>query len=259
MAAASSASGYQALLTRDQESAETTDVDIEQYRSWYPWGAQSTRQEIVLAPMGLDAGDRESLARLGRFLAVYFSARVRVRAAAALPGGAYDPDRGQYDAKALCLHLRRQVDERALAVVGVTSRDLFYHGSAFVVGIGSIVERVAVFSTRRLPEGAKGIALYKVAAHEVGHALGMTHCSRGRCVMNRCDDVRMIEATPLHLCPECLHKLHWRRGGRVGARLRALAELYDGLGFAAEAAHCRARLDLPGIGRSAIDGEAGVE
>ena len=63
----------------------------------------------------------------------------------------------------------------------------------------------------------------KVLAHETGHMFGMVHCIYFRCLMNGASHLGEDDATPLHLCPVCLRKLHHAVGLRHRRAVRASA------------------------------------
>jgi len=47
----------------------------------------------------------------------------------------------------------------------------------------------------------------KLAVHELGHLLSITHCPAWECVMNGTNHLGESDARPLEPCPACLAKL----------------------------------------------------
>lgn len=199
-----------------------------------------------------------------RFLTAYFQRPVRWERPLPLPARSRLTADGaaihhQYPVDPILMRLRDEAPSDALAVVGLTFRDIYPHPSwRYVFGMADLTSHVAVVSTSRLSPRFWGDAvtphgrlqwlrrLLTVIAHEVGHALGLAHCVTFRCVQNGSNGLDDLDDTPAHLCPLDLAKLAWRLDWRVAQRHRDLAALFYSLGFLPDArwhAH-RARLLL---------------
>ncbi len=103
-------------------------------------------------------------------------------------------------------------------VLGVTAADLYTPGRLYVFGQGALGHGLAVVSLYRLLYAHHGWSpsrevllerLYKVALHEAGHAMGLSHCD-GVCVMRVCSSVYQLDRVSGDFCPECASKLGWR-------------------------------------------------
>jgi len=94
-------------------------------------------------------------------------------------------------------------------VLGVTDVDLFIPILTFVFGEAQLGGRAAVVSTARLSEPVPmdrrvlWERLAKEAVHELGHALGLTHCSRPECAMSRSSGLRDVDRKGGQLCADC--------------------------------------------------------
>ncbi|HEC82244.1 MAG TPA: peptidase [Thermoplasmatales archaeon] len=126
--------------------------------------------------------------------------KVVVRESLSLVDEAYDFQRRQYNADVLLKHLlRKKVGDVVLWVVG---EDLYVSGMNFVFGY-AMYYKGAVLSVFRLSSLE---LIGKEAVHEVGHVLGLGHCSN-RCVMRFSNTLWEAKLKPLHLCESCKQKI----------------------------------------------------
>jgi archaemetzincin len=111
-----------------------------------------------------------------------------------LPEEAYEPRRGQHLAPKLLARLRavRGESEAGTRILGVANVDLFAPGLSFVFGQADIGGGVAVVSLTRLYPAFYGrphdVDVFRrrgaiEGVHEVGHLLGIGHCTDRGCVM----------------------------------------------------------------------------
>jgi len=120
----------------------------------------------------------------------------------------------------------------------------------FVYGLANVINKTGVFSFARYhpqfygidasEEQAREVVLLraaKVMLHEIGHMLGMLHCIYYECLMNGSNNIEETDATPLHLCPVCLRKLHFCLDFSPIDWYSNLSQFYQSLGgpFLAEA------------------------
>ncbi|MFK7909679.1 MAG: archaemetzincin [Akkermansiaceae bacterium] len=119
--------------------------------------------------------------------------------------------------------LQRRLPADAYSMLGLTMTDLYAgEGWNFVFGQARLRARVGVFSFARYhpsfhgsevedQETVKRLILKraaKVLTHETGHMFGVKHCVHYHCNMNGANHLQEADASPMHLCPVCLRKMH---------------------------------------------------
>ena len=101
-------------------------------------------------------------------------------------------------------------------VLLVVHQDLFRNGNSFVFGLARESVGAGVVSTSRLGNeyyGRQGSdedyidRIAKEGAHEIGHLLGLPHCSDQECVMFRPDTLDELDRKKKVLCPSCREQL----------------------------------------------------
>ncbi|HET9317580.1 MAG TPA: hypothetical protein VFQ51_18450 [Vicinamibacteria bacterium] len=170
---------------------------------------------VALLPLGAPPAD--VVERMGTGLEKAFGMEVTSEAPCPDPPEAFDASRDQWDATAVLRTLlaRSSLERRLL---GVTERDLFLPVLSFVYGQAQLRGRVAVVSLARLrpefhglPPDPERLARRAVteAVHEVGHTLGLVHCTDRRCPMALSlglDDLDFKTGTPCATCAALLRE-----------------------------------------------------
>ncbi len=153
--------------------------------------------------------------------------------------------------------LEERLPTDAYSMLGLTMTDL-YAGEAwnFVFGQARLRARVGVFSFARYhpsfqggevkdKEAVKRLVLKraaKVLTHETGHMFGVKHCVHYHCNMNGANHLQEADASPIHLCPVCLRKLHLAVRFDPVARYEKLKKFYQKYGLKEEAAWVEKRI-----------------
>ncbi len=130
----------------------------------------------------------------------------------------YNNARRQIDAQALLDSIqaykhRHGIEEPVLLVV---SQDLFRNGSDFVFGLAREQVGAAVVSAARLGNEYYGRQhndddlidrITKEGTHEIGHLLGLGHCTNPECIMFRPNTLDELDRKKKMLCPACAEQL----------------------------------------------------
>ncbi len=134
-----------------------------------------------------------------------------------VPKAAFNKDRGQYNSNYILglIQSYSTNTERADRVLGVADVDIFAPGLNFVFGEASFPGKAALVSLKRLrPNPFRSqvdAELYiqrslKEAIHEIGHTLGLRHCSRASCVMHFSNSIFDTDKKQSLFCDECYMK-----------------------------------------------------
>jgi len=133
-----------------------------------------------------------------------------------IPAHAYDKRRYQYCSSIILLFLRENYEPEGDKVLAITHVDLFVPRLNFVFGEAECPGRFAIISTCRLrPEfygDPPNELLFlercaKEAVHEVGHTLGLHHCSNPRCVMFFSNSIWDTDRKGAKPCEKCMREV----------------------------------------------------
>ena len=175
---------------------------------------------IELQPLG-DA-EPDVLESICPALHEVFGVAVRVRGTPFPIDPFYNGQRGQYNSTDIlhqlsnCLSLPPADTDfhptNDVCVIGITRRDLFIPILTYVFGEAALNGDVAVVSYHRFRNELYGLSpnkqlvierLRKVAIHELGHTLGLVHCTLQYCVMHAASYVEELDLKGHQFCPSC--------------------------------------------------------
>jgi archaemetzincin len=102
-------------------------------------------------------------------------------------------------------------------ILGICNFDAYSSGLNFVFGQASPTEGVAAIYLPRLRQQFYGLSadrlifterVLKEATHELGHAFGLTHCSKQFCVMHFSNSLADTDRKAKDFCNICRNKLY---------------------------------------------------
>lgn len=144
--------------------------------------------------------------------AEWFPLPIRRLPPLAIPAGAYDAKRGQYQSVEIMKMLAQHAPSDASRVLGVTDVDLAIPMLSFLFGQAQFDGPVAVVSLCRLHQEFYGLppeeALLrertaKEVLHELGHTFGLVHCSEPTCAMSLATHIELVDAKAEQYCTRC--------------------------------------------------------
>jgi|SRR5208282_2519782 len=126
--------------------------------------------------------------------------------------------RKQIDAQAQLDHLEIYKHQHRMSdpILLVVSQDLFNPGHAALFGLARVSTGVAVISTARLANEYYGLdacdddlidRIVKEGAHEVGHLMGLPHCTNRECIMFCPDTLDELNGKKKGFCEACRKQL----------------------------------------------------
>jgi archaemetzincin len=227
-------------LHRFRESGQ----DFEDYKKELYNRKTKKRYKIYIIPLGKKTGSFEKILNaMKEYGEVFFGCEVVLAEYQPIPKNTYNADRKQYHAGRILDMLRKKIPGDAVVFVGFTDEDLYVPDLNFVFGLGSLGQRVGVFSMHRY--GAdfqkKLLRSLKVMNHEIGHIFSMCHCIYYHCTMNGSNSLTESDSREPHLCPVCLKKLAYANNLDVAWRYDKLAKFYKKHKFFDESLWCKRR------------------
>lgn len=124
----------------------------------------------------------------------------------------YSSDRKQYHSTEILRQLLPFAKGKEQHILGIMDEDIYIPILTFVFGEAQLDGRCALMSGHRLHQEFYGLpqdeSLYlhrceKEAVHELGHTLGLKHCSNFECVMRYSNSVADIDIKRNIFCSSC--------------------------------------------------------
>jgi archaemetzincin len=142
-----------------------------------------------------------------------------------LPDGAFNEGRNQYRSDMILTAIKEYAATKPEFdhVLGVLDVDIFTSAMNFVFGEAEHPGKVALISLWRLRPGfyhqASNEELFdersaKEAVHEIGHTLGLMHCSNPFCVMHFSNSILETDVKKTFFCNKCSIKVERALGDR---------------------------------------------
>ena len=175
-------------------------------------GLAAPRGALYVQPLGACAGQRQGTEQVVAALRAFYPIEVRVLSCQELPKAAYYPPRKRYRAERLLAYLNDRMPKDGWRILGLTDVDISTTKGPYadwgVLGLGELPGTATVISSFRCRKKARDAAhatarLAKVAVHEIGHTLGLPHCSERGCLME--DAMGKVTTTDRErdFCPRC--------------------------------------------------------
>ncbi len=131
---------------------------------------------------------------------------------------AFDEKRRQYRSNVILREIQSQANKHAdfTRILGVVDFDLFVPGLNFVFGEATCPGKAALISLWRLKPEFYGetpdAKLFlerslKESVHELGHTLGLRHCSRPSCVMHFSNQILDTDKKQTLFCNQCYSQI----------------------------------------------------
>ncbi len=171
-------------------------------------------QDIVLIPIGTMKQDVTGFLTLSLPEILHTQCRVIEEVVAIEPF--YSSDRKQYHSTEILRQLLPFANGKEHHIIGIMDEDIYIPILTFVFGEAQLGGKCALMSGHRLRQEFYGLpedeSLYmlrceKEAVHELGHTLGLKHCSNFECVMRYSNSVADIDIKRNVFCPSCSEEL----------------------------------------------------
>jgi len=180
---------------------------------------------IAIQPIGF--ADAAQLRFIKGQLAAFFSCPVYVLRLASMPPASLDQTKGErYSADSVLSWLSGRRDDSVSILVGLTRKDIFItkhdeqgrirepaerYAVWGILGLGTCPGKVCVVSDARFfasaPEKYEH-RLRTLLLHEIGHNLGLPHCSNPHCIMNDANEqIATVDSSGDDYCSGCRRRL----------------------------------------------------
>ncbi|MEW6730136.1 MAG: archaemetzincin family Zn-dependent metalloprotease [Acidobacteriota bacterium] len=165
----------------------------------------------VLQPM-----EEAVLAELVRHISLLFDTNCLIDHTKLDIASSYSQERQQYNSTMILARLKATTPSQMGLALALMTDDLYSLGLNFVFGEAEIAGRVGIISLARLRPsfGSKKkdsrllqARACKEATHELGHMLGLRHCTQSRCVMYLSNTLADTDKKSDRFCPDCTQSL----------------------------------------------------
>lgn len=183
---------------------------------------QTPSLTIAIQPLGYVAP--ATIAQVRRGIQATYKAEVMVLPGKSLPASTWYAPTSRYRAEKILQVVDREVHARFTKVLALTDSEISTtngrHYDWSISGYGLMNQRPCVVSTSKIRRKNGSSSLFfgrltKIANHELGHTLGLDHCSNSACLMAAMKGtLRGLDREAGTFCSPCRQKLkpHLRTG-----------------------------------------------
>ena len=173
------------------------------------------KQLLVIQPLGKEL-PYEDIALVQQALTEFYNVQIRVLPRVDLPEQAYYEPRRRYRAEKILPFLLEKLPGDGDRILGLTGVDISTEKGRIkdwgVLGLADPGGKECIVSAfrchKRSMEGVPApIVLAKVAVHEVGHTLGLDHCTTRGCLMEDAGGLALTCDREFDFCACCRSKL----------------------------------------------------
>ena len=173
------------------------------------------KQVLLIQPLGKELPD-EDMASVKQALVEFYDVQIRVLPRVNLPEQAYYQPRRRYRAEKILPFLLDRLPSDGDRILGLTGVDISTGKGSIkdwgIVGLANLGGKGCIISTfrchkRSMERVPAPSLLAKVAVHEVGHTLGLRHCTTMGCLMEDADGLISTRDREFDICGLCRGKL----------------------------------------------------
>lgn len=191
-----------------------------------PHGRAAGIRRIGIQPIGFT--DTQQLHFVRQQLTSFFRCPVYIFRPVSMPPSGLDHTKGErYSADTVLSWLSGRRDDSVSILVGLTRKDIFItrrdrqgrimepaarYAAWGILGLGYCPGKMCVVSDARFYASAPDKYEHRLRTlllHEIGHNLGLPHCSSPRCIMNDANEqIATVDGGGDDYCLECKRRLH---------------------------------------------------
>lgn len=170
-----------------------------------------TKITVGIYPLG--GFETELMKMIKGEIETFYNFKVVILEGSPLPAHAYYKPRNRYRADTLLKYLLKVCPSNVNYILGLTHKDISCTNGEYadwgIFGYGYMPGKSCVVSDFRLKGNIKSTThfherLSKIVLHELGHNLGLDHCTSKNCFMQDGEGtIKTVDAEPKKLCSKC--------------------------------------------------------
>ncbi len=177
---------------------------------------KSNTDKFIVALMPYKGFDTTLLNDVLKEVEVFYKCNAIIILTSNLPANAFYTPRQRYKADSLLVFQKKLAKDAIRSVIGFTAKDISTATPDWgVFGLGYCPGKACVISTYRLKKASATTVqlkerLIKVVLHELGHNLGLPHCTFNKeCLLTDAGGtIKQVDRERKWLCSKCTQILH---------------------------------------------------